>query len=72
MATTTTGASTPATARPKRGYSRDFTAHKNAKRRGFYIDKIPAPLHEAIMRRAKREGVSIRSLVLSYLAEWSA
>ena len=58
--------------RPTRGYSRAFTPHKNAKRRGFYIDKIPPALHEAVMARARREGVSIRALVLAYLADWSA
>jgi predicted HicB family RNase H-like nuclease len=60
----------PATVKKK--HSRAFTPHKNAKRRTIMIDRVPAPLHEAINGKAKREGVSIRALVLTYLAEWSA
>lgn len=53
-------------------HSRAFTPHKNAKRRTVMVDRVPAQLHEAIMKKAKREGVSIRALVLTYLSDWAA
>ena len=57
--------------KPTRAYSRAFTPHKNSKRRALYIDKVPPGLHEAIKAKAKRDGVSLRALVLTYLADWS-
>lgn len=53
----------------KRAYSRDFTA-KTQRRLSFMIDRVPATLHAAVKAKAKREGASIRALVLGWLSEW--
>ena len=61
----------PRHARPTRQYSRDFTPGPATKRRRIIIDKIPADLHDTVKAKAKREGASIRALVLTYLQHWS-
>lgn len=53
----------------KRGYSREFTPQTDRRVR-FEIDRIPPTLWDAVKARAKREGVSLRALVLSLLKEW--
>lgn len=58
-------------AAPKRRYSRAFTPHGNARRWTFTIDRIPAPLWKAVREKAKRDGVSLRALVLEWLQEWA-
>jgi predicted HicB family RNase H-like nuclease len=63
------GASGAPRARLKRGYSRDFTPRTDRRLR-FEIDRVPASLHEAIRAKAKRDGVSVRALVLEYLTAW--
>lgn len=57
--------------RPVRQYSRDFTPGSRERRRAITIDKVPAQLHAAVVAKAKREGVSVRSLVLTYLQSWA-
>lgn len=54
----------------KRGYSRDFTP-RTERRCYLMIDKIPATLHDKVKAKAKREGVSLRSLVLGWLKDWA-
>ena len=54
---------------PKRGYSRDFTPPTAAHGR-YLLDKIPAQLWISVRAQAKREGVSVRALILSLLQEW--
>jgi hypothetical protein len=53
-----------------RKYSRDFTPSKRQKRRYLMLDKIPADLDIAVRAKAKREGVSLRALILGWLQEW--
>lgn len=57
--------------RPTRQYSRDFTPGARERRRAILVDKIPADLYDAFRAKAKREGVSVRALVLAFLQRWS-
>ena len=45
----------------KRGYSREFTPQTNRRVR-FEIDRIPPTLYDAVKAKAKRQGVSLRTL----------
>lgn len=58
--------------RPPRAYSRDFPPTSQQSRRQIQIDAVPADLHRAIKDKARREGASIRSVVLTYLQAWAA
>lgn len=53
----------------KRQYSRDFTPRTD-RRVQLLIDRIPPTLYEAVKAKAKREGISLRALVLGWLKEW--
>jgi hypothetical protein len=53
----------------KRGYSKDFKPHGDSGKR-YLLDQIPAGLWAAVKDKAKREGISIRALILSLLKEW--
>lgn len=53
----------------KRGYSRAFTP-KTERRVMLTIDRIPPTLYTAVKAKAKREGVSLRALVLGWLKDW--
>jgi hypothetical protein len=53
----------------KRGYSREFKPHGNTGKR-YLLDDIPAGLWAEVRARAKREGVSVRALILSLLQRW--
>ncbi len=55
---------------PKRGYSTDFKPHGDSGKR-YLLDKIPAGLWTAVKVKAKREGVSVRALILQLLTEWT-
>lgn len=57
--------------RVKRGYSRDFTPPTDAHGR-YLLDKIPAQLWISVKAKARREGVSLRALILRLLSEWLA
>jgi hypothetical protein len=57
------------TARPKRGYSRDFRPKAGTGKR-YMLDAIPAGLWNDVRLKAKREGVSVRALILSHLKTW--
>lgn len=65
---TTMPATIPAMA--KRGYSKEFRPHGETGKR-YLLDKIPAGLWRAVQVKAKREGISIRALILKLLTEWS-
>ena len=54
---------------PKRGYSKDFTPRTD-RRVMLTIDRIPPTLYVAVKAKAKREGISLRSLVLTHLTYW--
>jgi len=54
---------------PKRGYSRAFTP-KTERRVQLMIDRVPPTLLNAARAKAKRDGVSLRALILGWLKEW--
>lgn len=56
--------------KPAREYSRAFPLSPRAKRRQLVVD-MPHELHAAVVERAKRDGRSVRSVVLTFLQEWS-
>lgn len=53
----------------KRGYSREFTPQTERRVR-FEIDRIPPTLMDAVKAKAKRDGVSLRTLTLRLWKEW--
>lgn len=53
----------------KRGYSRDFSPHGETGKR-YLLDQIPAGLWSAVKAKAKREGISLRALILQLLTTW--
>jgi len=53
----------------KRGYSREFTP-KTERRVQLMIDRVPPTLLNAAKAKAKREGVSLRALILGWLKDW--
>lgn len=56
---------------PKRGYSKEFKPHGDTGKR-YLLDKIPAGLWTQVKDKAKREGISLRALILGLLKEWVA
>lgn len=57
-----------AEARKRRGYSREFTPRGEGK--AYMIDRIPTRLWQRVRAKARREGVSVRSKILSGLRAW--
>jgi predicted HicB family RNase H-like nuclease len=55
---------------PKRQYSRGFTP-KTERRVMLTIDRIPPTLYKAVKAKARREGISLRALVLGWLKDWA-
>lgn len=53
----------------KRGYSREFTP-KTERRVQLMIDRVPPTLLTAAKSKAKREGISLRALILGWLKDW--
>jgi hypothetical protein len=53
----------------KRGYSDEFPTTRE-KRVYFMLDKIPPMLWIRVKAKAKREGVSLRALILGWCKEW--
>lgn len=53
----------------KRGYSREFTP-KTERRLTLMADKVPAKLYDAVQARVKREGTSVRTVILTLLDKW--
>lgn len=53
----------------KRGYSREFTP-KTERRVQLMIDRVPPTLLNAAKAKAKREGISLRALILGWLKDW--
>lgn len=53
----------------KRGYSREFRPHGDTGKR-YLLDEIPAGLWREAREKAKREGVSMRALILRLLERW--
>ena len=53
----------------KRGYSREFTP-KTDRRVRFEVDRIPPTLYDAVLAKARKEGVSLRALTLRLWKDW--
>ena len=53
----------------KRGYSREFKPHGDSGKR-YLLDSIPAGLWADVKAKCKRDGVSIRALILQLLRQW--
>lgn len=53
----------------KRGYSKEFKPHGETGKR-YLLDGIPAGLWRDVRDKAKREGVSLRALILRLLKDW--
>lgn len=58
------------TTRPKRGYSREFTPRTD-RRVTIQVDRIPPTLADAAKAKARRDGVSLRALLLRWLRNWT-
>lgn len=58
---------------PKRGYSREFPTRPAGKAPAgrYLLDAIPPALWKAARAKAKREGLSIRHVLLSGLQAWT-
>lgn len=56
------------TRRPTRAYNTAFTPRGDGKE--FKINRIPAGFWNEVRGKARREGVSLRGLVLTYLHGW--
>jgi hypothetical protein len=54
--------------KPKRGYSKDFPVTDRAA--NFYLGPIPAGFWRAVRAKAKRDGLSMRALILGLLQTW--
>jgi hypothetical protein len=52
----------------KRGYSSEFRPHGDTGKR-YLLDQIPAGLWRDVQGKAKRDGVSLRALILRLLTE---
>lgn len=55
--------------RPKRGYDRGFQPMAGEWRE-FKISRIPVDLWDQVQEKARREGVSLRSLTLQAFRKW--
>jgi len=53
----------------KRGYSREFRPHGDTGKR-YLLDDIPAGLWAKVREKVKRDGLSVRAVLLSLLTEW--
>jgi hypothetical protein len=52
-----------------RGYTRDFTPHGNTGKR-YLLDDIPAGFWSQVRAQARRDGVSLRGLILTLLRDY--
>jgi hypothetical protein len=53
----------------KRGYSTEFKPFGETGKR-YLLDQIPAGLWTDVRTKARREGISVRALILRLLTEW--
>lgn len=61
----------PSVAKAKRGYSRDFTPKKGARRIKREIDRVPPTLADKLDVALRREKVSLRWLTLTLWRMWA-
>jgi hypothetical protein len=52
----------------KRGYSDEFPT--GGKTHRYMLDFIPAALWRQVRAKAKRDGISLRTLILRLLSDW--
>lgn len=59
-------------AKARRPYSREFTPKLRTpeSRRRLHVDWVPPTLYDAVLAKAKREGVSLRALTLRLWKQW--
>lgn len=57
----------------KRGYSKEFTPRVRTResRRTIMVDWVPPTFYDAVVAKAKKDGVSLRALVLRLLKDWT-
>ena len=65
---TTTKKRTP---RPTRAYTRGFTPSDGIGTE-IRLTQVPVSFKRGVMAKAKREGVSVRGMLLTHLQEWMA
>ena len=53
----------------KRGYSREFKPRGDTGKR-YLLDDIPAGLWADVKAKCKRDGISVRALILTLLRSW--
>ena len=53
----------------KRGYSTAFKPGPEGFHR-YLLDTIPVSLWQQVCAKAKREGISVRALILGWFSEW--
>ena len=53
----------------KRGYSRDWKPHGDTGK-SYLLDEIPAGFWADVRAKAKKDGVSLRGLILGLLKKW--
>lgn len=53
----------------KRGYSYDFS-HKSKRDVHINLTRVPPELHRQFKQRCKREGLSMRFVILSWINNW--
>jgi hypothetical protein len=53
----------------KRGYSRQFPSYADTGKR-YMLDQIPATFWRDVRAKARRDGTSIRALILRLLTIW--
>jgi hypothetical protein len=66
---TTTTATPPRPRRRVRGYSRDFALNGKPGTR-YLLDSVPLALWTKARAKARREGLSMRALILHLLTDW--
>ena len=53
----------------QKDWGRPYPAPSSGTMSGKFVQRIPKSLHAKLVRRAKQEGVSLNTLVLTYIAE---
>jgi hypothetical protein len=58
------------TRKRKRGYQRGFWPKAGSRGREFKVREVPPTFFARVNAKAKREGVSVRGLILTQLEQW--
>lgn len=54
----------------RRGYSREFALAPGDDGKRIGIDRVPSDLLARVQARCRRDGVSVRAVVLGHLVRW--